>query len=197
MENLENINVNENLDVNEEESKASDLLSMTKEEFELEAQKIADRRVSQALKKQQAKFEEKMREGEKLAKMNEAEKYKYELEQREQAIIAKEKELAMLENKNEASKILAEKGIALSLVDFVVAEDADTMHDNITLLERAFKQSVKAEVEKRLAGQSAPKGNDNVDPHTMTKEQFRKLSINEQQRIAREDIDLYRAMTTY
>lgn len=169
----------------------------TQEEVDGLLQSEVDRRITSALKKQQAKFEEKMREGEKLAKMNEAEKYKYELEQREQAIIAKEKELAMLENKNEASKILAEKGIALSLVDFVVAEDADTMHDNITLLERAFKQSVKAEVEKRLAGQSAPKGNDNVDPHTMTKEQFRKLSINEQQRIAREDIDLYRAMTTY
>ena len=42
------------------------------------------------------------------------------------------------------------------LVDFVVAEDAETMNSNIRLLEKAFKDSVKREVEKRL-GSSAPK----------------------------------------
>ena len=90
--------------------------------------------------------------------MNEQQKYEYELEQREKAIEEKEKALALAENKNEASKILAEKGLSLSLVDFVVAEDAETMNNNISLLDKAFKQSVKAEVEKRL-GSSTPKKN--------------------------------------
>ena len=59
----------------------------TQEEVNELLQREADRRVSEALKKQAKKNEEKVREAEKLAKMNEEEKYRYELEQREKAII--------------------------------------------------------------------------------------------------------------
>ena len=83
----------------------------TQEEVDALLQKEADRRVTDALKKQERKNQEKVREAEKLAKMNEQEKYQYELEQREKAIAEKEKALALAENKNEASKILAEKSI--------------------------------------------------------------------------------------
>jgi chromatin remodeling complex protein RSC6 len=137
-------------------------------------QKETDRRVTDALKKQERKTNAKIAEAQKLASMNESEKYEYQLKQREDAIAAKEKELAMLENKNEASKILSEKGISLSLVDFVVAEDAETMKSNIDLLDRAFKASVKAEVEKRLGG-AAPKKNAAIDKQ-LTKADFAKLS---------------------
>lgn len=115
----------------------------TQEEVNELLQKETDRRVSSALKKQEEKNNAKLREAQKLAQMNEQEKYQYELEQREKAIIEKEKALALAENKNEASKILAEKGLSLELVEFVVAEDAETMNANITLLEKAFKASVK------------------------------------------------------
>lgn len=157
-------------------------------------QKEGDRRVSQALQKQEKKNAEKVREAQKLAQMNEAEKFQYELEQREKAIIEKERALALAENKNEASKILAEKGLSLSLVDFVVAEEAETMNANITLLEKAFKQSVKNEVEKRL-GSSAPKKNLPPD-QTITKESFRKMSIDEQQELYRQNPELYKQLTT-
>ena len=74
-------------------------------------QQETDRRVTSALKKQEEKFNNKLKESEKLARMNESEKFQYELEQREKAIIEKERQLALSENKNEASKILSEKGI--------------------------------------------------------------------------------------
>ena len=109
--------------------------------------------------------------------MNENEKFQYELEQREKAIAEKEKALALAENKNTASQILADKGLSLSLVDFVIAEDAETMNSNIHLLEKAFKDSVKREVEKRL-GSSAPKKNLPPD-EAITKEQAKKMSIIE------------------
>ena len=98
-----------------------------------------------------------------------------------------------MENKNEASKILAEKGLALSLVDFVVAEDAETMNSNISILEKAFKQSVKAEVEKRL-GSNTPKKNLPPD-EALTKEAFNKMSVAKQQEIYRSNPDLYKALT--
>ena len=122
--------------------------SYTQAEVDEMLQKEADRRVSEALKKVERKNADKVKEAQKLAQMNEQEKYEYQLEQREKAIAEKEKALALSENKNAASKILADKGISLNLVDFVVAEDADTMNANIQLLDKAFKASVKAEVEK-------------------------------------------------
>ena len=153
----------------------------TQEEVDLMLQQEGDRRVTQALKKQEQKQAERIREAEKLAQMNEQEKYVYQLEQREKKLAEKERELALAENKNEASKILAEKGISLSLVDFVVADDAETMKTNIDILDRAFKMSVREEVERRLATTS-PKKNF-VDDGEIDRERFNKLGIREQQEL--------------
>ena len=161
----------------------------TEEEVQAMLQREGDRRVSEALKKAERKNADKVREAEKLAKMNESEKFQYELEQREKAIIEKEKALALAENRNEASKILAEKGISLDLVDFIVAEDAETMSSNISLLEKAFKNSVKAEVEKRL-GSKTPKQNLPTD-EVITKEKFDKMSLSEQMRLYKENPEIY------
>ena len=166
----------------------------TQEEVDALLQRESDRRVSEALKKQERKNADKVREAEKLAQMNEQQKYEYQLEQREKAIQEKEKALALAENKNEASKILAEKGLSLSLVEFVVAEDAETMNANISLLEKAFKTSVKAEVEKRL-GSSTPKKNLPPD-EVITRESFNKMTIIEQQQLYRDNPELYRSLTS-
>lgn len=164
----------------------------TQAEVEEMLQKEADRRVSQALKKAEKKNADRVREAQKLAQMNEQEKYIYELEQREKAIAEKEKALALAENKNEASKILAEKGISLSLVDFVVAEDAETMNANIRLLDKAFKESVKAEVQKRL-GSNVPKKNLPPD-EAITKQSFFKMSLQKQQQLKNENPELYASL---
>ena len=165
----------------------------TQEEVDALLQKEADRRVTEALKKQERKNADRVREAEKLAQMNEQQKYEYQLEQREKAIAEKERALALAENKNEASKILAEKGLSLSLVDFVVAEDAETMNANISLLDKAFKQSVKVEVEKRL-GSSTPKKDLPLN-ETLTKDGFRKMSLAQQQELATQNPELYKQLT--
>lgn len=161
----------------------------TQEELDALLQSETDRRVSQALKKAEKKNAEKVREAEKLAKLSEQERFQYELEQREKAIAEKEKQMALMENKAEASKALNERGISIALADFVVAEDADTMMDNIKLLEDEFKKSVKAEVEKRLAGGS-PKKNLG-DGKGMTREEFMKLSLAKQSELLNENPETY------
>ncbi len=161
----------------------------TQEEVNMLLQRESDRRVSEALKKAEKKNAEKVKEAQKLAQMNENEKFQYELEQREKAIAEKEKALALAENKNIASKILADKGLSLDLVDFVIAEDAETMNSNIRLLDKAFKDSVKREVEKRL-GSSAPKKNLPPD-ETITKEKAKKMTIIERQNLLTNNPNLY------
>lgn len=164
----------------------------TQAEVEALLQSEADKRVSAALKKQERKNQERIKEAEKLAKMNETEKFQYELEQREKAIAEKEKALALAENKNAASKILADKGLDLALVDFVVADDAETMKANISLLDRAFKESVKKEVEKRLSSNS-PKINLPTNEN-ITREQAKKMGIMERQKLLDNNPSLYKEL---
>lgn len=166
----------------------------TQEEVDALLQKESDRRVTEALKKAEKKNQDKVKEAQRLAQMNEQEKYEYELKQREEAIEAKERALTLAENKNEASKILSEKGLSLSLVDFVVADDADTMKYNIDILDRAFKASVKAEVEKRL-GSNNPKRTTAINDGVVTKEQFKKMSISEQADLLKNNPELYKQLT--
>ena len=184
----------ENLENNAQgqEIETEETVTMTKAELDALLQKEGDRRVSSALKKQEQKNTEKLKEAQKLAKMDADERFQYELEQREKAIEEKERELALAENRNVAGKILNEKGLSLDLVDFIVDTDADTMKSRIDLLDKAFKKSVKAEVERRMGG-SSPKKTE-VEPNTLTKEQFAKLSLAELQRLSKEDPDVYNSL---
>lgn len=171
------------------ENQEQEVKTYTQEEVDALLQAETDRRISSAQKKWEKKSQEKVREAEKLAKLSEQERFQYELEQREKKIAEKEKQMALMENKAEASKALNERGISIALADFVVAEDADTMMENIKLLEDEFKKSVKAEVEKRLAGNS-PKKNLG-DGKGMTREEFRKLSFAKQTELLNMNPDIY------
>ena len=185
LNNTNNAGATENVET-ENEGK----LTFTQEELDALIQKEGDRRVSQALKTAEKKQEQKIREAEKLAKMNEAERYEFELSKREQAIAEKERELLLAENKNEASKVLADRGLSLSLVDFVVHESADEMDRRIKILDKAFKQSVKDEVEKRLASK-VPMKSLPTDSSHVTKDQFSKMSISELSRLKQEQPELF------
>lgn len=157
----------------------------TDEEIAMLEQKAGDKRITQY----QKTLVKKEREAAKLSKMSEEDKRNYELDKREQELEEKERIIALYEMKNTASKILAEKGISLSLVDFVVNEDGETTNANINLLEKAFKESVKQEVEKRLASKvptkSLPLTNE------ITKDDFRKMSVVDLMRLKEEQPELY------
>lgn len=166
----------------------------TQEEVNALLQQEADRRVTQALKKAQEKNDKAVKEAAKLARMDESQRYQYELEQREKAIADKERELAVAENKAVASSVLANRGLSPDLVALVVAEDADTMNGNINLLEKAFKASVKAEVEKRLAS-TTPKKNLPMD-NVITRESFRAMPLHAQAQLKQEQPELYKSLTS-
>lgn len=180
---------NTGVDTTDTSTTGTETKTYTQEEVDKMLQSEVDRRITSALKKQAKSNEAKIKEAQKLAQMNESEKFQYELEQREKAIAEKEKALALAENKNIASQILADKGLSLSLVDFVIAEDAETMNSNIRLLDKAFKDSVKREVEKRL-GSSAPKKNLPVE-ETITKEKAMKMGIRERQNLLNNNPELF------
>lgn len=188
------INTNVDAATTETTEQQPEVKTYSQEDFDKALQSQVDKRVTQALKTAERKAEARVKEAEKLAKMNEQQRYQYQLETREKAIAEKEKALALAENKATAASVLADKGISAKLVDFVVAEDADTMMNNINLLEAEFKASVKAEVEKRLAT-STPKKNLPTDK-AITKDIFNKMKLTEQAELFNTNPELYKQLTS-
>lgn len=185
--------MNEEMNTQDASTSTEEVKTYTQEEVNELLQREGDKRVSEAMKKAERKQQAKIQEATKLAKMDEEQRYQYELEQREKAIQEKEKALALAENKAAAASILSNRGMSADLVALVVAEDADSMNENINLLDKAFKASVKAEVEKRLSS-STPKKNLPLDS-AITLDAFRKMSLSQQAEIAREQPNLYAQLT--
>ena len=168
-----------------ESPETEDKITMTKAELDALLQKEGDRRVTGAMKT----IERKQREANKLKNMTDAEKFEYELSQREAELEERENKLILAENKATCVSILVDKGLDASLVDFVVDVDADSMNDKIKRLEKAFKASVKKEVESRLAG-SAPKKN-LVQSDALTKKDLLKMSLGELQQFKLQNPQTY------
>ena len=165
----------------------------TQEEVDKLLQAESDRRVTSALKKQQERFEREKAESEKLREMDEAQRKEYEYNKKVEELAAREKEFAITQNKLEASKIMSEHGLPISFVDYIVAEDAETMMNNITTFETQWKAAIADAVQQRLAS-PAPKGS-NVTQTGITKEQFRKMTLAQQSEIYRTNPELYKQLT--
>lgn len=167
----------------------------TQEEVDKLLQQETDRRVTSALKKQQQKFENERAEAEKLRDMDEAQKKEYEFQKRVAELEAKEKEFALTQNKLSASKVLADRGLPVQFVDYIVAEDAETMMTNINDFEKAWKAALADAVNARLAT-PAPKGS-SVSQTGLTKKEFEKLTVAQQAQLYKTNPELYKQMTVH
>ena len=156
----------------------------TQEEVDKMLQAESDRRVSMALKKR----EKEISEAAKINAMNEDEKTKYQLEQREKALAEREQLIAINENKYEAVKMLADKGLPTEFAEYCVNPDAEVTVKNIKNIEKIFNKAVAEAIKSKIG--YAPSAGGKTAP--MTKEQFFKLSINEQQKLYTENPELYR-----
>lgn len=155
-------------------------------------QSEADRRVNQAMSKKEREMAKKLTEAEKLAKMSEEDKYRYQLEQKEQELAAKEREFTLRDNKIAAMKVMAEKSLPVELVDFVVNEDANIMDANIKLLDKYIKNAIASEVKTRLASPT-PKAGLASDTE-YTKESFAKMGYKERLDLQRNNPELYKKL---
>jgi hypothetical protein len=181
---MENTNI-ENTGI-ENEVETPEVKTYTQEEVMALLQQEGDRRVSQALKKQQKEFDKKLS----LSKLDDNERAKAEKDNR---IAELEEQLAAFQiekNKSELKSVLSSRGLSAEFADIVaITDDIETSQANIDKLDKLFKAAVKAEVEKRLAG-NAPKGNGGAAP-TITKDNIKNMSIAELQRLKKEQPEVY------
>lgn len=158
----------------------------TQEEVLKLLQSETDKRVSQALKTQQKKFEKQLS----LSKLDDDERAKAEKDNR---IAELEEQLAQFQierNKSELKSVLSSRGLSAEFADIIaINDDIEASQANIDRLDKLFKSAVKAEVEKRLAG-NTPKGNGSSSAE-ITKETAKKMSLAELNKLANEQPELY------
>lgn len=158
----------------------------TQEEVLALLQSETDKRVSKALKTQQRKYEKQMS----LAKLDGDERAKAEKDNR---IAELEEQLAQFHierNKSELKSVLSTRGLSAEFADIVaISDDIEASQANIDKLDKLFKAAVKAEVERRLAG-NAPKGNGGT-PAEITKESAKKMSMAELNALANSNPELF------
>lgn len=158
----------------------------TQEEVLKLLQSETDKRVSQALKTQQKRFEKQLS----LSKLDDNERAKAEKDNR---IAELEEQLAQFQierNKSELKSVLSSRGLSAEFADIIaINDDIEASQANIDRLDKLFKSAVKAEVEKRLAG-NAPKGNGSSSAE-ITKETAKKMSLAELNKLATEQPELY------
>jgi len=185
------------IEVVEEETEAT-VETFTQEEVDKLIQQATDKRVSQALEtakqKWQKEVEHKTDEAKRLAAMSEEERFKAQLEQ-ERSSFESERQAFMRERMElETVKQLSSQGLPTDFANYLVAEDATTVADNINTFKEAWQAAVEAAVVERLKGGAKPvSGETNVNK-TITKEQFEAMSFNERLALYEEQPELYNSL---
>ena len=174
-----NINVNENQDPNNNGGMEQEAATYTKEEVLALIQSESDKRVAQALKTQQRKFEQKLS----LSQLDGDEREKAEKDQKIKELEEQLAEFQIEKNRSELKSVLSSRGLSAEFADILaISDDIEAAQANIDKLDKLFKAAVKAEVEKRIGG-DVPNGNGGGSKAPMTKEEFLKLPMAEMQRL--------------
>lgn len=189
-------NTNTNIDINEQNQGGGnnpnsnpnpDVKTYTAEEVAKLIQSEADRRTNQALAKQKKEYEKKMS----LSNLDEQQRKDAEQQMK---IAELEEQLAAFQiekNRSELKSVLSSRGLSAEFADIIaINDDIEASQSNIDKLDKLFKAAVKSEVEKRLAG-NAPRGNGSGAPAEITKETFKKMSLNELTKLMETNPELY------
>ena len=158
----------------------------TQEEVLALIQSESDKRVTQALKTERKKYEKQLS----LSKLDGEEREKAEKDSRIAELEQMIADMNIERNKSELKSVLSSRGLSAEFADIIaITDDIEASQTNIDKLDRLFKAAVKAEVEKRLAG-NAPKGNTGATAE-ITKENAKKMSIAEMNNLAKTNPELF------
>lgn len=159
---------------NQGQTQTEETKTYTQEEVLALLQSETDKRVSQALKTQQKKYEKQLS----LSKLDGDERAKAEKDNRIAELEEQLKEFTIERNKSELKSVLSTRGLSAEFADILnIGDDIEAAQANIDKLDKLFKAAVKAEVEKRLAG-NTPKGN-GAGTAEITKESIAKMSLSQ------------------
>lgn len=184
--------MNEELNTSVEgaEGAQEEIKTYTQEEVLALLQSESDKRVTAALKKQQAKYEKQLS----LSKLDGAERERAEKDSRIAELEQMLADMNTERNKSELKSVLSNRGLSAEFADIInINDDIEASQANIDKLDKLFKAAVKAEVEKRLAG-TAPKGNGGASAAEISKDAAKKMNMAERQNLYNSNPDLYKKL---
>lgn len=169
-ENMNNTSVDtENQEIETDENKEQK--TFTSDEVTKLIQQETDRKVTFALKKQADKYEKKLS----LSNLDEQQRKEAEASMKIQELQEQLASFQLEKNKSELKSVLSNRGLSAEFADIVnISDDIEASQANIDKLDKLFKAAVKAEVEKRLGGNS-PK--DNKANQELSEKDIRKMSL--------------------
>lgn len=178
--NIDNKQLEEGQQGGQQNEPQTETKTYTAEEVQQLLQSEADRRVQQALATQQKKFEKQLS----LSKLDGAEREKAERDQRIAELEEQLREFTVEKNKSELKSVLSARGLSAEFADIVkISDNLEEAQANIEKLDKLFKEAVKNEVEKRLAGNTPKRGSD----VTLTEKDIRKMSLIELSNLKRDN----------
>ena len=184
MDNETNVIELESTEQNEVEQKETK--TFTEEDVLRLIESESNKRVSQALKTQQKKYEKQLS----LSKLDGEERAKAE---KDAEIAELREQLAQFQierNRSELKSVLSSRGLSAEFADIIaINDDIEASQANIDKLDKLFKAAVKAEVEKRLAG-NAPKGNGSTATE-ITKDSAKKMTMAQLNELANSNPELF------
>ena len=158
--------------------------------------KYTDADVNAIVKKKLARAEKEkanaVAEAEKLAKMNAADKEKYERQKLEDELAEYKKREAVQGLLKEADNMLKSEGIEIDdeLLKTVIGDDAETTQNNIKVFAESFNTAVEQAVKKALSGKAPSKFN-NVGKAWTKEEIMNVTDANERQKLIQENRHLF------
>lgn len=162
---------------------ARQTLAFTPEELAAMIQSETDKRVTQALKKQERQFEKKMS----LSGLDEQQRALAERDQRIEQLQEDLRARNAQVNRLELVRTLAGRDLPAVFADLIeVGDDPDAAQQKIDALDKAFKAAVEEAVNKRIAGRRAP-GKGGTAAATMTVADIMKIADHTERQKAIED----------
>lgn len=150
----------------------------TAEEVQALLQSETDKRVTAALKKAEKKHQKELS----LASLDDDARAKAEKDARIAELEAELAQRNIEANRSEIKSVLSSRGLSAEFADLLnIGDDIEEAQASIEAFDKLYKAAVKAEVERRLAG-NAPKGNGGA-PAEFTEKDIKKMSLAELQQL--------------
>jgi hypothetical protein len=175
------------------ETQETEVKTYTQDEVMALLQKESDRRVTEAVKKVEAKYKKELS----LSKLDDDAREKAQKDDRIRELEEMLRDRDIANNKSELKSVLGARGLSAEFADLItITEDIEESQAKIDALDKLFKAAVKAEVEKRLAAAGGtPKGASTNFGNEITRESFRKMPLSEQAALYKNNPELYKKLT--
>lgn len=150
--------------------------------------------IAKTIAKERKRAEEEKTEAEKLAKMTAEERAKAEFE-REKAKFEEERQAYLREKLElQVAKELTDNNLPGEFSKYLTGKDAESSKENIKEFTELFNNALEKLVTERLKGQT-PSGGKSGQTSSVSKEQFKKMSILERQKLYERDRELFEQLS--